>query len=281
MNSRNLVNVFLFILLLAFVSFYYLRNSETQHTIRLTSLNPDSIERIRIPRDNNRDILIVKQASASGKHVWRMKQPYDIEAHPFRIKTLLAITQLEVDKQYSTNELKLETYALAPPRARIIFNDTEIAFGKTSPLNSKRYLMANNQVSLHLDQSYPLVSAQASSLISLSLLGEEQSIQGLQLPDLSVHKSANGNWRTTPENQLTEQQIQTLLDNWNNAQAFSVHQYMPRKQLGKIHITTQAGEITFDITDDDPWLILAREDLGIEYHLDLSLKPGLFGLDNA
>ncbi len=281
MNSRNLVNLFLFALLLTFVMFYYFRSNEPQQSLRLTSLEANKIERIHIPRDNNEDILFIKLNSTSGSSYWQMKQPYDIQAHPFRIKTLLAITQLDVDNQYAASELKLDDYALSPPRARIVFDDTEISFGKTNPVNSKRYLMANNYISLHLDQTYPLVSAQATSFINLSLLSGHKSIVKLQLPHLSLQRSDSGDWTTTPEQHLTADQIQLLLDSWSNTQAFAVHKYLPRKQLGKIHITTLSGEITFDISDDEPWLILGREDLGIEYHLDASLKARLFGDPDA
>ena len=57
---------------------------------------------------------------------------------------------------------------------------------------------------------------------------------------------------------------------------------MPRESLGDIsvHLAGVAEPISFQVTDTDPWLIIARPDLDIEYHFNLEfydrlLKPGV------
>jgi hypothetical protein len=201
-----------------------------------------------------------------------------IKAHAFRINTLLKLSQLPVEQTWPADKLNLADYGLQPPRARIQFNQQQIAFGKTNPLNNKRYLLHNHKISLHADETYPLVSAQPSSLVDLYLL---QQIEPLEIitPQLQLYKNETGHWQSNKE--LTADQIQNILQQWRNAQAFAVHAYMPRKQLGKVTVQLAQQTIKFEISDDDPWLILARPELGIEYHLDASLKTQLLEIPDA
>ena len=54
-----------------------------------------------------------------------------------------------------------------------------------------------------------------------------------------------------------------------------------RESLGtvQVHIEGRQAPITFEITDNDPWLVFARPELGLEYHFNLDaydslLRPG-------
>lgn len=277
-NSRSLVNLFLLLLLLA-VYLIFSAEDEAPPAERLTQLQLDEINLIRIPRDNSNDIVIEKNSDASGTQSWQMQQPYSIKAHPFRVNTLLKLSQLPVEQSWPVDELNLEDYGLEPPRARIQFNQQQIAFGKTSPLNNKRYLLHNNKISLHADETYPLVSAQAASLVDLYLLPQQTTLRAISSPQLQLERNEENHWQSNKN--LTADQIQTVLQHWKKAQAFAVHTYMPRKQLGKITVQLAQQTIEFEITDDDPWLILARPELGIEYHLDAAIKTHLLGLPDA
>lgn len=276
-NSRSLVNLFLLLLLLA-AYLIFSAEDKTPPAERLTQLQLDEINLIRIPRDNNNDIVIEKISDTSGTQSWQMQQPYSIKAHQFRVNTLLKLSQLPVEQSWPVDELNLADYGLEPPRARIQFNQQQIAFGKTSPLNNQRYLLHNNKISLHADDTYPLVSAQPASLVDLYLLQQAEPL-AITAPGLQLYKNDAGRWQS--EQALSADQIQTVLQHWGNAQAFAVHTYMPRKQLGKITIQFAQQAIEFEITDDDPWLILARPELGIEYHLDAALKNRLLGTPDA
>lgn len=276
-NSRTLVNIFLLLLLLA-VYLIFSADDEVQPVERLTQLSLDEIKHIRIPRDDDKDIVIEKITDATGKQSWQMQQPYQIKAHAFRINTLLKLSQTLIDQSWPADNLDLADYGLQPARARIQFNQQEIAFGKTNPLNQQRYLLHNNKISLHADETFPLVSAQPASLVDLYLLQQSEPLQ-ITSPQLQLYKNDAGRWQSNKN--LTADQIQTVLQHWKNAQAFAVHVYMPRKQLGKISIQLEQQMIELEITDDDPWLILARADLGIEYHLDAALKNRLLGIPDA
>lgn len=278
MNNRSLVNLLLFAFLMSTAGWFFYKNNQTVEITRLTPLNIDEINQILIPKENGNDILFKKTKKNNNDITqWRMVKPYQISAHQFRVNTLLSLTQTPVDKSYETSELNLADYSLDTPRARILFNSTEILFGKSNPLNNKRYIMANNKVVLLLDQTYPLVSAQAASFVDLSLIDDSSNITEIKFSDLSVSKNKNNLWQSNPANKLNADQIQQLLEQWKTVQAFSVHRYLQRKQLGNINIYIDDESVSFIISDDDPWLIIARPDLNIEYHLDISFKDKLLG----
>lgn len=278
MSSRTLTNIILLVVLLALAGFYVFKNNQPADTNRLTQLSLDEINTIRIPREDNFEIILQKKISTTNEATWFMIKPYSIKAHQFRVNTLLSLTQTPVTESYDSKPLNLSHYALDKPRARIVFNSTEILFGATNPLNNKRYFLSNHKLTLLDDQIYPLVSSQAATFVDLNLL-HEKDISSISLPDLKIFKTEDGHWNSSStnssKNNLTADKIQSLLDNWRHAQAFAVHRYMPRKQLGKIEITTADSMITFELSDNDPWLIIARADLGIEYHMDSSLAKSL------
>jgi len=284
MNSRTLTNIILLFVLLLFIGFYLNTKNKPVEIERLTNLIPDDINSIYIPRDNKNGILLQKELLPSGETTWNMIKPYSIKAHQFRVNTLLGLSQTPIIESFDSRTLNLQHYALDKPRARISFNNTEIAFGKTNPLNSKRYLKNKNKLVLVSDDTYPLISAQPATFVDLMLL-PEKNISALTLNDLKIEKTKSTHWisssKKLSDNALSADQIQILLDDWRNAQAFAVHKYMPRKKLGKIQITFEDSIIDFELSDDDPWLILSRPDLGIEYHLDSSQKQKLFGPFNS
>jgi len=269
MQKKLVTNLVLFFILLVLIGLILSGKDKNDSYIPLTEVNKDNISEITIYRENQNIVLTKKN------NVWRMTQPLNVLANEFRVKTLLALLNTNIDKQYNIDEVDLKTYGLQPPRAHIQFDQTHIYFGKTSPVNAMRYLQVNNKMYLLFDELYPLVSSQPTSFVDLSLLPQNAAIKNITLPDMQLIKSANS-WNTKPENIADADQIQTLLQNWRYAKAFAVHHIMERKTLGNIIIELENKQtIKFKITDTSPWLILARTDLNIEYHLDISQKEKL------
>ena len=274
MNKRSLLNLFLFIFLVSAIFIFYNKTRETDTSLYLTLLNADDIKLITITKPDNREFVFEKKPGS----LWYMTQPFQLKAHQFRINTLLKLLRTPVSKTYDTGSLDLSHYALLKPRAKIKFNDTEILFGKTNPVNNMRYLLVDNKISLILDQTYPLVSAQAASFIDLSLLPNNFNINRIKTPSTSIYLDHDGKWTSTEQASLNADQIQALLSNWKSAKAFAVHKYLKRKNLGKIEISSETKTLIFQITDEDPWIVLALPDLNIEYHIDKSQKNSLYGI---
>lgn len=265
MSSRLLLNVFLLFFVLSLISISLLLLPDSKQTSTpLLALDRNTVTRITIKRPHN-DIVLEKLNDD-----WIMRQPHHTRAHTFRIDRLLDLTDVVDVNSYDMNGLQLADYGLAPPRAEILFNDQLIQFGNSNPVNHKRYIRNQDRLFLIHDRLYPLISSQPTSFIDLSLLAKTDRIQKLVLPKLTLSKDSQQHW--TLENaghNFSADQAQTLIQHWQSAQAFGVHAYMPRKQLGDISIHLESGEVMqLQISDDSPWLILANRALGIEYHFD-------------
>ncbi len=280
MNSRTLVNLLLLTCVVALASFYLHRQSVQDRLERLTPLTVEQIHTITIPRSQSEDIILKKQPHISADKPWQMVQPYSLPAHPFRVRTLLAISQLELDTVYDATQLNLEDYALQPARASMLFNDIEVRFGKTS-INGRRYLLSGDKLTLVLDKTYPLVSASANSLVDLNLIPDFRHIDGIETQHFKLYKDQTDRWSIKPENTLNIDQIHTLLEHWKMASAFAVHRYSVRENSATANLLLDGETIHFTVSLQPPWLILGREDTGIEYHMDMSYYKKLISPNDA
>ena len=277
MNSRNLVNLSLLIFLIIFITIFINSRQTEVDSERLTSLSLKEINKIEIHKKNKKNIVFTKETDG----IWYMQTPYQIKAHQFRINTLLSLSQLNLQESYNLDTLSLADYALDKPRAHITFNETDVLFGKTNTINNKRYFLVENKMSLINDQTYPLVSAHASSFINLSLLDDDFQIIKIQTPVTTVQRDYNKFWKSSGENSLNADQVQSFLEHWKSARAFAVHESTEKTTIDTIAISSKNKTIVFHIKDVDPWLILSLPELNIEYHIDKSMKNILYGITEA
>jgi hypothetical protein len=263
----------LFIALASLLAFIALTANKNTDSTLLSEIDKKIVQQIIIHRDKQN--IVLKKIHGQ----WWMTEPHEIRAHDFRIRSLLALVNARTDSYYDIQNIDLKTYGLQQPRAHIQFDHTHIYFGKANPVNGMRYIRVNNKMHLLFDLLYPLIRSQPSSFVDLSLLPQGSKINSLSLPDIQLVKK-NREWKIKPEQGSSSDQIQSLLQNWSYAKAFAVHSTMQRKSLGHINIEfDQLPAIEFQITDTSPWLILARTDMNIEYHLDESQKHQLLHIN--
>lgn len=273
MQSRFFINLALLVVVIALALIIFNSDNGSGKTNPLTSLSKQEVTQIVITH-RERKVTIVKQ----GEH-WQLTQPVNIAANDFRVNNLLDILSTPSDANYDATSLMLADYKLDTPETRIRFNDTEIAFGITSQVNNRRYVLLNNEVHLINDQFYPLISSQIGTLISQYLLPRDAAVTKLVLPEQTLTKTASG-WQSSNTEIIPDKLVETI-EHWKNSQAFGVHNYYARKSLGSIEVTVedQSELIKFEVTDIDPWLIIARPELDLEYHFNLEfydrlLRPG-------
>ena len=273
MNTRSVLNLLLLLLVILLTTWVYHKQTATDPVSLLTSLQREAITSIVIPRDKA-DIVLKKTGDS-----WNMLSPYKLRAHDFRVERLIDLATSVVDKQYDSNILQLEKFGITETSTRIQFNDTVIRYGDINPVNQRRYVLVNQHLSLIDDQLYPLIRSQPSSFVDLALLDTEQTIQQIVLPELRIYKNTQGSWTTQPVMRIAADRLQEFVDDWQGLQAFGVHAYMSRQQLGEIELHLQDNSvIQLNISATSPWLILGRPELGIEYHLDKSFSQRLLKL---
>lgn len=276
MHSRTLLNVALLLIAVLLAALVYVSTQQRQTPstdTRLTRLRAAEVTRIDI-HHNARHIELQKTADG-----WQMLQPINIRANAFRIDTLLSMLDTTSHASYAAGDLDLDKYGLSETTTSIRFNDEALHFGTVNPINNQRYVLVDSSVHLIDDHFYPLLSSQTGTLVARELIDRDASIDRLELPDLTLYRDQNKRWQSSRA--LDPDAINELLYHWKHGQAFGVHNYMPRKSIAVITVFMEGrpDPVRLHITDDDPWLVIARPDLDIEYHFNLEfydrlLKPG-------
>ncbi|NNL06867.1 MAG: DUF4340 domain-containing protein [Gammaproteobacteria bacterium] len=277
MLSRALLNITLLILVVLLAIYVFTsdtKQQEKQTSTLLAPLSPADVDRINI-RHNQRMIELNKEDSK-----WHMLKPISIGANSFRIDTLLKMLESSSHASYPVSDLDLDKYGLDEAATAISFNNRTIEFGIVNPVNGYRYVRSGNNVHLIDDHFYPLISSQTGTLVARELLHSGAVIEKLQLPQHTLYRDKDGSWNSS-EN-LDPDAINEVIYHWQNSQAFGVHNYMQREPLAEIAVLLAGNDqpIRFYVTDTDPWLIIARPDLDIEYHFNLEfydrlLQPGV------
>ncbi len=276
MQSRSLLNIALFLVVVLLAVYIYDTDKKEQassESEQLTQLSADEVTQISI-QHNQRQIKLRREG---GK--WHMLQPIDIAANSFRIDTLLNMLKTVSHAAYSTAELELDKYGLSEASTSISFNDITIDFGVVNPINNYRYVRINDTVHLIDDHFYPLLSSQTGTLVARELIDGDAIIVKLVLPQQTLYRDENNLWHSSDN--TDPDAISETLHHWQHSQAFGVHNYMQRESLADIsvYMAGNSEPIRFYVTDTDPWLIIARPELDIEYHFNLEfhdrlLKPG-------
>jgi hypothetical protein len=276
MQSRTLLNIGLLLLVIVLAVYMYMTDQQQQDAAeseQLTQLSTDEVTRIVI-RHNQRQTILDKQNDK-----WRMLQPVNIDANSFRIDTILKMLNTVSHAAYPAAGLEAEKYGLSATSTSVTFNVTRIDFGIVNPINNYRYVRVADTIHLIDDHFYPLLSSQTGTLVARELIPADAEIEKIELPELTLYRDENNHWRSSDNSDPDA--VNETLYHWKNAQAFGVHNYMQRDPLAEIRVQLAGNPdpINFCITDTDPWLIIARPDLDIEYHFNLEfhdrlLQPG-------
>jgi len=162
MDRRKRLNLLLLLILVALITVAWLQPGRERPAApsRLTGLHPVQITRILIERPGKTVVRLLK------KQEWRLVAPVKAAADPSRVAILLALTQARVQAHFPAAGRDLAPFHLDRPLAQISFNDTLIRFGGTAPLNQYRYVLLAGEIYLVNDQSFYLLQAGSSALIT-------------------------------------------------------------------------------------------------------------------
>ncbi len=270
MLKNNILNLVLFIVVISLASVIYFSEQESTELETLSSSKIADITTITIQHKQNRTRLFKQQDGA-----WQIAEPVKISANDFRINSVLKLLKAPVHKQYSIDEIDLASIGLDRPETTIIFNEQNIAFGIINPATNLRYVRLGDFVYTIEDVYYPLLSSNFGTLVSLNLLPAASHIEKLILINQTISRNKKGRWQSNID--ISADNINKTIGHWLQNQAFGVHEYMQREQLGEvfIYLENQQQPISYLIIDTDPWLILARPELGLEYHLDIETYDNL------
>lgn len=264
MSKNNLLNLVLLLIAATLASIIYFSNEVDTDLARLTEVDPNTIQQITISHNNNATTIIDKTTDSR----WQLSKPIAIVANPFRISSILKLLKAPVHNKYASDAIDLHKTGLLTSKTRISFDDISIIFGTTNPVTNLRFVQLKNTVYTIEDVYYPLLSSHFSTLVSFNLLPANSVIDKLILGNQTIDKKPSGLWQSNSE--ISADNINIAIENWQTTQAFGVHEYIEREALAEVfvYLENPAQAIRFIITDTDPWLIIARPELGLEYHLE-------------
>ncbi len=264
MSKLHLLNLILFVIVISLASLIYFSEVADTQLPLLTDTSPDAISLIEI--QHNKNTTSINKLSDTQ---WQITQPVSLAANNFRISSILKLLQAPVHTQYDLSEIDPDKIGLENPNMLIQFDDITIAFGIINTATNLRYIRSGNSIYTIEDVYYPLLSSNFSSLVSLNLLPVNSKIEKLILLNQTIAKDEKELWQSNIE--ISADNIIKTINHWQHNQAFGIHEYLKRNEHGEvfIYIKDQPQAIRYIITDTDPWLILARPELGLEYHLNI------------
>lgn len=278
MNRRNLLNIGLLALvgLLLLLVLYEPGIEKPVAPPTLLSLDKGAITQITIRRDGQQEIEL--RLEEDGQ--WWMVQPLRHAADPFRIDSLLRIGTINSLGRFNVPPEKLAAYRLENPPVTLILNgETTIAFGDSTPLDQRRYVMVNGQGHLISDTLYYHLIGSFPTFLRRQLLDEGSGIDALTLPGLTIQWQ-EGRWHLEPEPaHYSADQVTRLLDGWRLASALEIKPY-DGKGGEPITLTLRdtGHPLELLVTSRQPDLVLARPELGIQYHFDAATAAQLLQL---
>ena len=278
MSSRSLLNLALLGLtaVLVLVIVYQPGISPEPAAPTITTLGSENISRIQVTRTTREPLEFIRHGDK-----WFLSGESELPASDFQIKSLLAVLQAEAARSYPAGSIELATVGLEPPLATLALDDTLIKIGTIDALDKLRYLQAGDTVFLVTDRYQHLINSNWHGFIDRKLLPADSKLSRLQLPDITLSLQADKQWLLAPANPAVKSAaMQKLAANWEQVSAYYVRRY--QGETGEETITLEfSGDIepiTFHIKSRTPELILARPELGIQYHLQADMQKALLAL---
>lgn len=275
-GSRTWVNLALLILLagLALFAFYETGKEPPGQPSTLTVIDPGKISQIRINHRDGDVISLVK-----GSQGWRLNQPISVPANSGNVQRLLELARATSYAQLDVRGVDLAKFKLDSPDLYVELDGLELAFGGTEPLEGRRYVKVGQTVHLIDDRGYQNANIALAALVSPALLPAGFKQMEIKLPDATISRAEDGRWTVAPARaDLSADVMQRLVDEWQRTEAHSVETYAPDgKALGEIVVRLEpAAELRFEIVAREPELILARRDIGMQYHFTAEQSKRLF-----
>ena len=99
------------------------------------------------------------------------------------------------------------------------------------------------------------------------LLPEGAKILAISLPEHSISRN-NNVWAVTPDTGISADQIVQTVSAWRRVEAISIRKYEGGESTSVIKIDLEGQPpLEFVIVSPPPQLVLARPDLGLQYHI--------------
>lgn len=277
MNARLLLNLGLVVVVGGLAALAWFDRETEEQGPPLTTLDREAIRQIRLEHPGQPLIRLEKQADGG----WRLIEPVAAAADRFEVSGILNLAGLETRKTLAAPVANLAELGLAPPAYRVQLDDTALGLGGIETLNFRRYvLLPDGRVALVDDPPSAALDADYSDLVARELLPPAASLSRIEVPGLTVEKTAEGGWRSPEQPAASATRLETFAAEWGKAAA------MWNGAMGEV--PADAGEVRLTLADGqrlrlliaarEPQLQLVNPELRVRYSLSKALEDSLLAL---
>ncbi|MHB1566367.1 MAG: hypothetical protein ACYCXG_06580 [Acidiferrobacter sp.] len=249
----------------------------------LTPLKAAAVTAITLVRAGHPAIDLTRR----GKR-WFLQKPFTARADRFRVAALTGILTAPVsDRFVAPTGATLTQYGLAPPQAVLTLNGLAIRIGARHPFAALRYVALRHHIALIPAETIHPRRLHVDGFLSTRLLGDHMHPVAFALPGFTVARR-RGIWQLSPPMaHVSNDRINTFVDEWRYARALAVTRYHGQPAIGLVTIRYHrraAGDgprlhtLTLDILARRPELVLFRPDEGLEYHFPAEIGQRLLRL---
>jgi len=263
MNIRIIATALLAVIVIVLA--WYLASTEPPAPepaiTRLTDFDAEAIQHIRITRTGN-DVLVLAK-TVTG---WEMSSPVQISANPFRINSILAISQTQALTLPDMDHIALSQLGFSPASVSLALDEHLFVFGNTEPINNGRYVMYDNTVYIVEDNLYQQLLQDPGFFINTRLLDTDSKLVRIKYPGFELHSRDNVWVMAGGDIALTPDELNKLTATWTDLEATRVTTSINQGSPANIVLVTESGyQITLAVTASADGLILSRKDNGLDY----------------
>lgn len=257
--------------------------------VPLTRQDPAGVEHISLSKRGHLEFALQRsEHPQTGEAYWKLTAPLEMPANPVKVAGLLALLRANSFRQYQIKSENLAKLGLQPPGWEIQLGDTVVKFGKTEPIDQKRFVLVNGTVHLINDQYSQYSFGSPLMLANLDILPVDKSVTELHLPD-KIIKKVNGQWQSTPSmDTVSQNTYKELIDQWRYAQALRVgladnashNGFLSDAKAVTVFLESANQPVHFTIEADEQNVIITNEDWGVRYYLTPAVGEKLLQLSS-
>lgn len=228
----------------------------------VSSIDIASINNIVITRQNKPELIFSKR-----QNNWFMDEPLKIRVNIARINAMLKLAKSESHGEFNAKEINLVALELHQPAISMSLNDHQFQFGTTDGIDQRRYVLYQDKVFMVNDFLFAQLDSKPGFFADTLLLPPGTKLKKINFPN-NEFSLIDDTWQMQTLMDIKPDQITRLVYSWENATAISVSSYQTPQIDFPIVLTTKDDKtIRYEIISTDPYLILGRKDLEIQYHM--------------
>ncbi len=231
----------------------------------LTSLDPQTVDRIHLSNNNGPGFELRRIAGE-----WYMLAPYKVAANTPRIEILLDLVSTPSLEHFDLPKDDLQQFGLDKPLATIEFNNIKLTVGGTHPYNYRRYIQRGGQLHLTNDVFPHHLLALAEDFISHALFSPDEHIVGIKSDQWEIKQNSQKEWRfISGSTGLSSEQLGNKVEEWNHSWAKKVISIPDDKETQEFEVSLSGTStpLLIEMVSQKKELVLIRRDRGVAYRL--------------